>query len=142
MTGRLLILTLVAVVGYSVYSRYAVRHYDPMWSDLKDGQKISDAIHLAEAKCRQKLGRYANLKEIIGNDCVTHEVDLTSAEIEGFALTLDASSVKYSFTLNPVDELRLASFYSDESHILRIGTRSAPANASSRQVNSALESYP
>lgn len=96
--------------------------------------KTLNQIHKAEARCAKRLGGYQAMSALGPSGCGGLEQDLASESFEGYRLSLSASNKSYSVTLTPVGAKRLLSFYSDETKVIRMGTREQPATKASKPL--------
>src|SRR5713226_2413808 len=98
--------------------------------DIRTALWILKAVQAAENTCYERRGEYSEL-QALGGDCANIDRKLLTGRHDGFNIVVRSTGRKYSVTILPQDDKRFRSVYSDESGVVRLGTRQYPASANS-----------
>jgi hypothetical protein len=90
-------------------------------------------LHSAEVQYYSQSGRYGELRDLGQNGANLIARDLAIGLTVGYRFTVKLSTTGYVVVALPIDN-QGASFYSDETMIIRQGTPTRPASASSPQL--------
>jgi hypothetical protein len=124
----------VVVIGCLAYLAmvYSKAERYSLYNDVRDAENHLESVIQAEKDCYRQFGHYVSTET---DECDELKRQVRAGEQAGFSFQIAAQETKYSVRLVPRSETRLISLFSDESGIVRLGTRNTPATVESAPLH-------
>ena len=129
-------IVLSSACGLSIVALFTVRcTYNNedylLASDVVEGAHLVESVHAAERECYAQLGHYAPLTAGPAASCGNFDAIVSRAREAGFAVEIEARETTYAVRIIPTGRRRIVSLYSDQTEVVRMGTRNSPADRTS-----------
>ena len=106
---------------------------EPIHTQATVAIAVIRTIHTAEVQYQSEYGRYGDLRDLGPGGANLIPPDLSAGSTGGYRFTVTLGTRGYVVTAIPIDD-RDPSFYSDQTLMIRRGTASSPASATSPEL--------
>ena len=95
--------------------------------EVGDACRLVDKLHAMERMCVERTGKYASLAQAQAGTCGHIAPHFLAEPTDGFRVSVEVRNDGYIVKLYPNAPGRFLTFYSDETRVLRWGTKDRPA---------------